>query len=149
MDLIDRATVEKIIDDLLENDNLQASPSVWHGLHMIKQLPSAQPGLQPTCNQLATDCISRQAAVDAACDGADEWYGSRDKWRDKFITEYIEALPSAQPERKKGKWIKTDKHDIYYQPGYKCSACGVLTTCHGGYCPNCGADMRGEDHETD
>lgn len=43
MDLIDRAAVEKIIDDLLENDNLQASPSVWHGLHMIKQLPSAQP----------------------------------------------------------------------------------------------------------
>ena len=90
-DLIDRQAVDKIIDDLLENDNLQASPSVWHGFHMIKQ------------------------------------------------------LPSAQPERKKGKWIETDKHDIYYQPGYKCSVCGVLTTCHGGYCPNCGADMRGED----
>ena len=43
MDLIDRQEVDKIIDDLLENDNLQASPSVWHGLHMIKQLPSAQP----------------------------------------------------------------------------------------------------------
>ena len=27
--------------------------------------PSAQPDLQPTCNQLATDCISRQAAIDA------------------------------------------------------------------------------------
>lgn len=28
------------------------------------QLPSAQPDLQPTCNQLATDCISRQDAID-------------------------------------------------------------------------------------
>lgn len=42
-DLISRQAVDKIIDDLLENDNLQASPSVWHGLHVIKQLPSAQP----------------------------------------------------------------------------------------------------------
>ena len=51
-------------------------------------------------------------------------------------------LMSLQPERKTGKWIKTDKYDIYYQPGYKCSVCGVLTTCHGNFCPGCGADMR-------
>ena len=44
-DLIDRQAVDKIINDLLENDNLQVSPSVWHGLHMIKQLPSVQPTL--------------------------------------------------------------------------------------------------------
>lgn len=43
MDLISRQAVDKIINDLLKNDNLQASPSVWHGLQMIKQLPSAQP----------------------------------------------------------------------------------------------------------
>ena len=42
-DSISRQAVDKIINDLLENDNLQASPSVWHGLHMIKQLPSTQP----------------------------------------------------------------------------------------------------------
>ena len=42
-DLISRQAVDKIIDELLENDNLQASPSVWHELHMIKQLPSEQP----------------------------------------------------------------------------------------------------------
>ena len=44
------------------------------------------------------DLIERQAAIDAGCDGADEWYGGRDEWRDKFITEFIEAVPSAQPE---------------------------------------------------
>ena len=27
--------------------------------------------LQPTCNQLATDCISRQAAIDALCKRCD------------------------------------------------------------------------------
>lgn len=61
----------------------------------------------------------------------------------QYILEAIDNAPTIEP--KKGKWIETDKHDIYYQPGYKCSVCGVLTTCHGGYCPNCGADMRGED----
>ena len=35
----------------------------------LKKVPSVQPDLQPTCNQLATDCISRQAAIDAIhCD---------------------------------------------------------------------------------
>lgn len=60
----------------------------------------------------------------------------------KTIEQIIDEQPTIEPERKKGKWIETDKHDIYYQPGYKCSVCGVLTTCHGDYCPNCGADMR-------
>ena len=32
---------------------------------MLRSLPSAQSNLQPTCNQLATDCISRQASIDA------------------------------------------------------------------------------------
>ena len=62
-----------------------------------------------------------------------------------FGTIASEIVCGDFPERKKGKWIKTDKHDIYYQPGYECSVCGVLTTCHGNYCPNCGADMRGEE----
>ena len=30
----------------------------------LLKLPSAQPNLQPTCNRLATDTISRQAAID-------------------------------------------------------------------------------------
>lgn len=34
-------------------------------LDTIEDLPSAQPNLQQTCNQLATDYISRQAAIDA------------------------------------------------------------------------------------
>ena len=46
----------------------------YNGLGMIVDTKaeeldlSAQPNLQPTCNNLATDCISRQAAIDAICD---------------------------------------------------------------------------------
>ena len=56
---------------------------------------------------------------------------------------------TAQPERKKGQWIKTD--ELYETDEYRCSLCGqVLTTYRGkrmNYCPNCGADMRGERDE--
>lgn len=59
----------------------------------------------------------------------------------------IEKLPSAQPERKKGKWIPQDfnKHygmastSVYYYP--KCSMCGESAN-YTNFCPNCGADMR-------
>ena len=87
------------------------------------------------------DLISRQAAIDVLR-GYFDGMLETDTWSPCDVYGLIEVLPSAQPERKKGKWIETDKHDIYYQPGYKCSVCGVLTTCHGDYCPNCGADMR-------
>lgn len=55
--------------------------------------------LQTTCNQLATDCINRQAAIDmvekeSQVDGA---YGYMDT---KSIVDLLNDLPSAQPEVK-------------------------------------------------
>lgn len=56
----------------------------------------------------------------------------------------VRALPPAQPEPKKGKWIINS--DGYYP---YCSECrkepknGDMTD----FCPNCGADMRGEQDE--
>lgn len=51
-----------------------------------------------------------------------------------------------------GKWIKLDMHE--HLADHKCTACGqecYVPTCMGEpmyiYCPNCGADMRGEDNE--
>lgn len=57
-------------------------------------------------------------------------------------------LPSAQPERKKGKWKETD--DGWDGTYYVCSECGCPWTLIDGtpedngmnFCPNCGADMR-------
>lgn len=39
----------------------------WIPVYHIKQLPTAQLDLQLTCNNLATDTISRQAAIDEIC----------------------------------------------------------------------------------
>ena len=69
----------------------------------------AQPNLQPTCNQLATDTISRQAAIDAIeshIRTAEEPYQLSQT--EKVLNHAFEIaascvynLPSAQPERKK------------------------------------------------
>ena len=59
--------------------------------------------LQPTCNQLATDSISRQAAIDAIQTLIDntlhnfEVHYASEKRRYKECLEVIEQLPSAQP----------------------------------------------------
>ena len=62
-----------------------------------------QPHLQPTCNQLATNTISRRAAIDAADEiiardesGNNDVVKAMTAWK-----EYIKDLPSAQPEPEK------------------------------------------------
>ena len=53
-------------------------------------------------------------------------------------------LPNVDP-RPKGKWIYT--HGDYFS--VRCGVCGFANQCEDNFCPKCGADMRGDDHETD
>lgn len=63
----------------------------------------------------------------------------------KALSMAIEALQ--EPERKKGRW-----EDFGNDNSYRCTACGEIWALNDGtpeennmnYCPNCGADMRGE-----
>ena len=69
----------------------------------------AQQNLQPTCNQLATDTISRQAAIDALSYCQTYLFDSRD--HDKKISledaEYaLEQLQPAQPEQQSCKYAE-------------------------------------------
>lgn len=65
----------------------------------------------------------------------------------------IQDMPT-EPEREKGKWIPQDHNKtngiastlVYCYP--KCSVCGHCDN-YTNFCPNCGADMRGEENETD
>ena len=83
----------------------------------VEQLPSAQPDLQQTCNQLATDIWDKLSEVynmenvpDAAL---------------SIIGDVMLALPSIQPERKKDivqkfhdyqvEWLKS-QYDIVLEP---------------------------------
>lgn len=48
----------------------------------------------------------------------------------------------AEPERKKGKWVV---HDYAFgRERYECSGCKERCDLEYHFCPNCGADMRGE-----
>lgn len=73
---------------------------------VLTQVPSAQPNLQQTCNQLATDCISRQAAIDVL----EERLQSNGYTNVALVSElnksigYMMQLPSTQPERRFDEW---------------------------------------------
>lgn len=66
----------------------------------------------------------------------------------KELIQVIKNLPSAQPERKTGKWKRTylDHEAMGERPSiFYCSACNQCIAYPVNYCPSCGADMRGEE----
>ena len=104
------------------------------------------------------DPISRQAAIDTLAEmycKSDEdgyvWIVRSDAW------SRIDALPTIGPV-KYGRW---DKDSIAFY--WRCSECGAIVksnlwdvfldpfSSHRdlNYCPNCGAEMKGEEDETD
>ena len=100
------------------------------------------------------DCVSRQAAVDAIVNTVSEIglhdnsevarYGAT--FRQHEIIDIIEGMPSAQPERKKGKW-EIYVISMFDGEGCRCSECGLEGVPYWDFCPNCGADMREVDDE--
>ena len=83
-----------------------------------------------------SDCISRQAAIDAVenCEPGEEPFA-------------IKSLPSAQSERKAGRWtrISIDRYTQHAQAWYRCSECQGEFIGKWNYCPNCGAEMNHDD----
>ena len=60
----------------------------------------------------------------------------------------VQVLPSA--ERKKGEWLEHYSHEDGEKDGVECSKCRTHYYFGGqlmNFCPNCGADMRGEEYE--
>lgn len=111
---------------------------------VFRLLPSAQPVNYGSTKsdsssqlKLNNDLISRQAAIDAL-DGFR--CGTKAAWK------VIEDLPSAQPH-KKGRWIILPP---IFEEICQCSKCKMKfkdALQWTNYCPNCGADMRGESNE--
>lgn len=65
------------------------------------------------------------------------------------IQQAVDEQPTVDAvERKKGKWIKISITDDGYAINYRCSCCkGDDVKYPWKYCPNCGADMRGEAND--
>ncbi len=96
------------------------------------------------------DTIYRQDAIDAI-----DKIGSLDTDADReYARSVFESLPSAQPERKSGKWVVDETGLIV--TSYTCSECGRKVRDDTGYdvyadypyC-HCGAKMEEEQDESD
>ena len=69
-----------------------------------------------------------------------------------MLIQNVKYMSSAQPGRKRGKWIKVNgKTAINCSACYHCSWSRSFedTVKRFNFCPYCGADMREDDHETD
>ena len=92
-----------------------------------------------------SDLISRQALRDAMYHEAFETDTEMQRWdsgcwiRYKLFENVIDNLPPA--ERKRGEWIYKS------MKGQFCSVCDMQSVWKYNYCPNCGADMRGDEDE--
>lgn len=88
------------------------------------------------------DLISRQTAIDMLATMQGRCTSKTALIQNSKIWQQIKDLPPAQPERKKGTWIDLGKDRAIR---WQCSECGRKDTHIYNYCPDCGADMRGEE----
>ena len=83
------------------------------------------------------DCISRQAVLDMM----------QMRISGKELYKAVYDLPSVTPQPKTGHWIGIDEEP---HEDWECDNCGFVIWADENieefhYCPNCGADMRGEE----
>ena len=67
----------------------------------------------------------------------------------EFFEDFVEDTPTVEAKPVvRGEWVE---FDIDYggipTVGYQCSECGQSNGFLTDFCPNCGADMRGEKHD--
>ena len=141
----------------------------------LETLPSAQPDLSTYSDKLWRAAYER-GKKEAEAEQGDEaiFWKKRAREYEDIIADLVTAqakgikldsieitgegiiFKKSESERKRGKWIqKSKKLDLCTEWWYECSECGnkpandryghanYLTA----YCPNCGADMRGEQDE--
>ena len=154
-DLISRQAVLKLLSTMPPEDAMTKAMLI----QSVKQMDATQPEKRTNerTETRACDLIDRQAAIDAL--HMHLMYRMGTDSNKKRLDEWINNLPSAQPERMRGTWIIKDNPGTgWYR--VTCSECGEDVTstapCIGfypnakvtwDYCPNCGADMREVDDE--
>lgn len=92
------------------------------------------------------ELISRQAAIDVCNIAIDLWTPQLGTGALIAVQDRISRLPSVEPRKGNGKWIKDNPHytGIYK---YACSECKAHHRARYDFCPSCGSDMREGDSE--
>lgn len=122
---------------------------------ILAEMPSVQP--ETNCSEIPnnSDTISRRWAIDKITkrlyETAFNNIGIKQNIDETLVDvaenrleNWFDELPSVQPERKKGTWTDDASCPFCgFQPWYEKD---IHTLS---FCPNCGADMRGDKHETE
>ena len=100
-----------------------------------------------------SDLINRQYAIATAISGRTREIDGERWIRTSEVRESLKCCPSAQPERKEGRWVRKSNWM------WTCSCCGKdnayayaaddacePTVFQDFFCPNCGAKMGGNDN---
>ena len=99
--------------------------------------------LQSTCNKLATDCISRQEAIE--CLNGEMKLSSFENAQivQDYLVRAVEKLYDLPSAQRTGRWIvKKDSQGCMFG---ECTCCGMKQYAgRTDYCPNCGAYMKEE-----
>ena len=140
-DLISREEVLNLIDTAFES-------GAFDGRYAYENLMDA---VQNLIHPLETDLVSRQAVIDTtetdcSWDIFNEW-GNRTPIGESII-EAIKRVPSAEPERKTGKWEYVQYDGNPKIGNWHCSNCRLIVNLgfegapYYHYCPGCGAKME-------
>ena len=93
------------------------------------------------------DAIKRRHGCQDDCQTCD-FAVERDSWcsGNVFVVDIIDIPAANVVERKNGKWIliMSGGGRRATKSWFQCSECGFTNTCRLNYCPECGADMRGD-----
>ena len=117
--LLDFADRLTEIDEKYSEEDGDRAVSLNAVLEILKKMPNDNPSYWNTC-----DVINRQDTID----------------------EVLE-LPSVS-QTKTGHWIEhTGWNDDSYGTEYSCDKCNELVKEKSIFCPNCGAEMRGDTDE--
>ena len=120
----------KILENDIVDGHVEGTPTFmdafWMAVDALKQEP---------CD----DCVSREEVLAILGRESRLWGNNYEDWT--VAKQEIKDLPSVTPKPKTGHWI--DKYILRQYFQYECSECG-RASLKSDYCPNCGADMRGE-----
>jgi hypothetical protein len=85
------------------------------------------------------DIISKQAAIWKIKDYIDSDPEPERVFGADHCIDLIAALPSTEPERKTGTWIKPNNQVAVAQDEWICSSCHCLVLHRHKFCPECGS----------
>lgn len=131
-DAISRAEVNAIIDDIIAENEAHEARISWHDNEAPRKYETSERCERVNPNNPAKNTAMKYGYI---ADGAEK------------VKKRIANLSSVTPIRPKGNWVKVDGDESVSLDEYKCSCCGGIHSVLSDwkYCPNCGAEMKGEE----